>query len=154
MSTAFSPWTSSRDAGRSGSVSLRTPASAISLWASCVLRRAPGRHHGYRSVRRRASLPYKVPAVDVSLCSCWKRKMVTHLDLSYCSEKKQRGTSSNQGETSVSSQKPLLSSSSRSEYTILIARSDSRKLLIQMMWKRQFSFADQNYYWLLPEVFE
>lgn len=69
-----SPWTGSRDADRSGSVSRRTPVPAISRGASCVPRRAPGCCHGCRSGRRRANLLCKVPAVGASLCSYWIRR--------------------------------------------------------------------------------
>lgn len=69
-----SPWTGSRGADRSGSVSLKTPVPAICHGVSCGPRRALGCRRGCRSAQRRADLPCKVPAVDASLCSCRTRK--------------------------------------------------------------------------------
>lgn len=70
----LSPWTGSRGADRSGSVSLRTPAPAIYRGAFSAPRRGWGYRHGCRSEQRTANRPCKVPAVDVAQCSCWEPK--------------------------------------------------------------------------------
>lgn len=70
---SLSPWTDSRDADRSGSVSPRTPVPAISRGASFVPRQDQGCRRGCRSGLMTANLLCKVPAVDATLYSCWEQ---------------------------------------------------------------------------------
>lgn len=80
-SSGTSPWTGSRGAGRSGSVSPRTPAPATCRGVSCVPLRSPGCRRGCRSGQRRAGPLCKVPAVGASLCSWGRKKNGTRVRL-------------------------------------------------------------------------
>lgn len=80
----LSPWTGSRGADRSGSVSLRTPVPAIYREAFYVPRRGRGYRRGCHSGQRTANRPCKVPAVDVAQCSYWDTKTRVRAEHQLC----------------------------------------------------------------------
>ena len=105
----LSPWTGSRDADRSGSVSPRTPVPAISRGASCVPHWAPGCRRGCHSGQRSANLPCKVPAVGASLCSCWTRRMFHKFNVLLLLQKiMESGTSSHEKRPAFAESEDLL----------------------------------------------